>query len=64
MKFIKIVEPELQKEFANLGFTYTIEKIGNKVVYAFADSPELREYIATKYANTKGVCFMSDKLFF
>lgn len=64
MKFIKIVEPELQKEFANLGFTYTIEKIGNKVVYAFADSPELREHIAAKYSNTKGICFISDKLFF
>lgn len=64
VKFIKVLEPELQKEFADLGFNYTIEQIGDKQVFAFTDSKELRQYIASKYANTKGVCYFDDKLFF
>lgn len=64
MNFIKVLEPALQQEFASKGFSYTIEYLGDKQVYAFADSKELREYIASKYASTKGVCYFGDKLFF
>lgn len=64
MKFIKVLEPKLQEEFASLGFNYTIEKLGDKQIYAFADSGELRNYISSHYANAKGVCYFSDKLFF
>jgi hypothetical protein len=63
-KFIKVLEPKLQQEFADLGFSYTIEKLGDKQIFAFADSKELRKYIASKYANTKGICYFDDKLFF
>ena len=44
-KFIKVLEPKLQDELANLGFSYTIEKLGDKQVFAFTDSMELRKYI-------------------
>lgn len=64
MKFIKVLEPKLQEELAGLGFSYTKEKIGDKQVYAFADSGELREYIVSHYSDVKGVCYFSDKLFF
>lgn len=64
MKFIKVLEPKLQKELADLGFNYTIEKNGDKQVFAFADSGELREYIASHYGSIQGVCYFGDKLFF
>lgn len=63
-KFLKVLEPELQQELADLGFSYTIEKLGDKQVFAFTNSAELRKYIASKYANMKGVCYFDDKLFF
>ncbi len=63
-KFIKVLEPKLQDELANLGFSYTIEKLGDKQVFAFTDSMELRKYIASKYADIKGICYFDDKLFF
>ena len=64
MKFIKVLEPKLQEEQANLGFSYTTEKLGDKQVFAFADSNELRQYIASKYSDIKGICYLDDKLFF
>lgn len=64
MKFIKVLEPKLQEELAGLGFSYTIEQIGEKQIYAFADCKELREHIAKNYSDTKNVCFFGDKLFF
>lgn len=63
-KFIKVLEPKLQEELANLGFSYTIEKLGDKQVFAFTNSVELKEYIASKYADIKGICYFDDKLFF
>lgn len=63
-KFIKVLEPKLQDELANLGFSYTIEKLGDKQVFAFTDSMELRKYITSKYADIKGICYFDDKLFF
>ncbi len=63
-KFIKVLEPKLQDELANLGFSYTIEKLGDKQVFAFTDSMELRKYIASKYTDIKGICYFDDKLFF
>ena len=64
MKFIKVLDPKLQQELADLGFSYTIENFGDKQIYAFADSEELREHIASKYSSIKSVCFFGDKLFF
>lgn len=64
MKFIKVLEPKLQQELADLGFNYTIENLGDKQVFAFADSGELREYIASKYGSVQGVCYFGSKLFF
>ena len=64
MKFIKVLEPKLQEELANLGFSYTAEKLGGKQVFAFADSKELRQYIIGKYSDIKGVYYFDDKLFF
>ena len=64
MKFIKVLDPNLQKEFADMGFNYTIEQIGGKQVFAFTDSKELREHIIGKYADVKSVCYFDDKLFF
>ena len=63
-KFIKVLEPELQEELANLGFSYTIEKLGDKQVFAFTNSIELKKYIASKYEDIKGVCYFDDRLFF
>ena len=64
VKIIKILNPSLQKELADMGFNYTIENLGNKQVFAFADSKELREHIISKYADVKSVCYFDDKLFF
>ena len=64
MNFIKVLDPKLQEEFAAMGFKYTTESWGDKQVYAFADSKDLRKVISEKYSNTKGICFFGDKLFF
>lgn len=64
MNFIKVLDPKLQQEFADLGFSYTIENFGDKQIYAFADSKELKEYIASKYSDIKSVCFFGERLFF
>lgn len=64
MKFIKILDPILQKELVDMGFNYIIENLGNKQVFAFADSKELRKHILTKYSDIRSVCYFDDKLFF
>ena len=52
MNFIKVLDPKLQQEFADLGFSYTIENFGDKQIYAFADSKELKEYIESMAEGT------------
>ena len=56
MNFIKVLEPKLQKELAGLGFSYTIEQIGEKQIYAFAEK-FVDYYIEMDDNNDVYLCF-------
>lgn len=62
--FIKVLEPELQKKLAGLGFSYTLENIGDKQVFAFAETEELQKYLAENYSDEEWHYFRSNRLCF
>lgn len=62
--FIMVVEPKAQEELAALGFTYTIQKINGKTVYAFADTVELQKHLSERYSDEEWHFMRSNKLFF
>lgn len=62
--FKKVFEPKLQKELADLGFSYTIETDGDKQIYVFADTKELQEYLSEKYSDEQWYYVTTNRLCF
>ena len=60
--FIKVVNPDVAKKLATLGFTYTKENLYGKCVYAFAESAELKKYLQENYSCRD--FFINNKLCF
>lgn len=60
--FIKIMNPDIAKVLAELGFNYTTEKLNNETVYCFSDDKSLREYLMKNYSSKDS--FESNRLSF
>ena len=62
--FIKVDEPKLQQELANLGFSYILENNGNKQIYAFVETEELQKYLSEKYSDEEWHYIRSNRICF
>lgn len=53
---IKVVNPTKAKELSLMGFSYMLEKCGEKIFYVFTPTDELLSHIKSNFSKEDYIC--------